>query len=419
MLVAALAFLGYRVYDYRRERGHPLLADDPIVLQARNLCASGQRAEALALLSLSHRRDPGNPAVALEYALTLYSTGNSKAAEAAASEVLRRDPNLPEALALRGLVRRDSGRLDEGIRDLEAAVAARPDEAPFMYALAHALLMRSARQVELTAEAEADMTRATQLLQRAAALQPDPEVLSDLALLQKNRSQWPAAIETYRRLAEMLPHEAGPLAAAAECCLKTGDAQKAAEMGRGAVKRDPHYAPGHEQLARALNMLPAESVNPDEYKRALRAWWDESDANSADPALWLAEAHLRERNVQAAEAVLREAVEDERAHRHVPSPEVHTQLARLLSERGRRQEAESELATARRLHQQWDPVGDLINRITARPGHSRNERLALAGLYKKLGWPDLGLPYLRPLLNAQPPDGEAEKLAQELRDATA
>ncbi|MFQ6131733.1 MAG: tetratricopeptide repeat protein [Armatimonadota bacterium] len=419
-VVAAFSFLGYRMYDYHRDRPRePQVAEDPIVLQARALYVRGSRSEALALLSRAHREDPQNHDVALEYVSVLYTTQNYEAAEGAASDALAADPTFTRMLGLRGMIRRDGGKLEQGIADLEAAVAADPDEAVFVYSLASALLLRSSRELGLTAAAQADIDRAAQLLQRAAELEPlNPEILSDLAFVQTRRSQWLAAIEVYRRLAKMLPQEAGPLASAAECYLESGDAARAAAMARAAVERDPQYAPGHEQLARALRKLPAESVDADEYKQALRSWWDQSRAATSVPALWLAEAHIREENLEAAEAVLRESLADEEERRHPPDPEAHDLLARVLRDSAREEEAELELAVARRLHDQWDPAGDLISRITARPEQSRGDRLKLARLYQELGWPDLGLPYLKPMLNADPPDAEAEELARELRDAT-
>lgn len=417
-LAAALAFLGYRAYDYRRDREQvTLVTEDRVVREARALYESGEAAEALALLSRAHLEQPQNLGVALEYAFALYRAGDFEAAEAAVEELLSEAPNLPKALCLRGLIRREVGKLDESIADLEAAVAAEPDDAVFLYALARALVTRSGREAGRTAAAQADQDRALQLLQRAAALAPDPDILSDLAFVQKKLGQWSRAADTYRRLAELLPADPMPLVEASQCCRDGGDATRAADLARSALERSPHSAAAHAALARALRSAPSESVDADEYKRALRYWWDGGGGTDHTPALWLAEALVRENDLEAAEATLRKAIEDERQRRRPPNPEVHAQLARVLRDTGREQEAEAELATAQRLHEQWDPVGDLLNRINARPEDSRDERLALARLSLQLGWPHKALPYLEPLLDGHPPDTEAENLARELEAA--
>lgn len=418
-LVAALALLGYRTYEYRREAAsESSAAQHPIVSQARMLVTSGQTAEALDLLRSAVQQNPTDTEVGLEYAAVLHLTENYPEAKAAISRVLEVRPDWPEALCLRGMTRRNTGDLDGGIEDLEAAVAGDPDKAPLLYALAHGLLMRSRSKQELATAPPADMDRAMELLERAVELAPNqPEYVGELAELYKIRDQWPGAIEGYLHLAELLPQSAEPLARASECYLNSGDAQNAADTARAALSRDPRHAPAHALLARALNKMPIESVDLDEYKRALRSWWDQSGRAFSTPALWLADVYVREDNLEDAEATLREAIEDEQERRHIPDGELHARLSGLLRDQGREQEAEEQMRIARRLHKQWDPIGALLNRIDAQPHNSRDDRLELAGRLHQLGWSHLALPYLQPLLEADPPDAEAQKLAQELRSA--
>lgn len=422
LLVAALGFFGYRVYDYQRaRRQRAVVADEhPVVAEARALHARGDPDKALALLSAAHRRDPSDETVALEYATVLYATANYEAAEQLVSQLLAADPGFARALALRGMIRRDSGRLEEGIADLEAAAAAATgaDEVMFTYSLAHALLLRSARELELTPTAQADMARAAELLQRAVELAPDRlDILSDLASLQQQRSMFKEAIELYGKLADLLPQDPGPLYATAACYMSLNDPASAAVAARAALKRDPNCLEAATVLGLALHRLPADTVDEAEYEKALRTWWEQSEGSAHEPALWLAELHLRRGDRERAEEVLRAGVADEEAHRRPPSPPIHEQLGRLLIETGREQEGRAELAKAQDLRKTWKPVDRLVGYIEEKPAHSRDQRLEVARLYGELGWPEMGLPYLDPLLKSGREDPEAAALAEELRHA--
>jgi len=412
VLVAALGFLGYRTYEYRREAAQQ---QHPVVTEARVLLAGGEPEKALALLSTAHGQDPENTEIGLEYAAVLHVTGDYARAEATIEGVLQLKPGWPKALCLRGMIRRNAGDLEGGLKDLETAAAADPDNAPVLYALAHGLLLRRRHGRQGTRAGAADLTRALSLLERAVELAPkQPEYLTELARLYGVQKQWPAAVKAYRRLADLLPDAPEPLVAAAKCYLRSGEAEQAAQMARTAAQRDPHHFPAYEQLARALRLLPVESVDAEEYKRALRSWWDESGAMFSTPAGWLAEAYQREGNLKAAEATLREAIEDEQDPRRPPDCELHAQLGRLLRELGRTKEANAQFVIARRLHEQWDPIGGLLNRIQARPAESRDERLETARRLRDLGWPQFARKLLKPLLETEPPDAEAKKLAREL-----
>lgn len=77
---------------------------------------------ALASLSVAHRRDPSNPAVANTYGVALFSAGSIQQAEGVLRRAVKHAPGHPDAVGNLGIVLQHLGNTDEALAHLSRAV---------------------------------------------------------------------------------------------------------------------------------------------------------------------------------------------------------------------------------------------------------------------------------------------------------
>ena len=116
---------------------------DAVRVQARDLYAAGEQDRALALLQEARQAEPGNHHLALEYAGLCFRAGRLDEAQALLDALPREAREEPEALRLDALLGfAVDAPADVSLADLEAAVAARPDDSAARHRLASARVLQ-------------------------------------------------------------------------------------------------------------------------------------------------------------------------------------------------------------------------------------------------------------------------------------
>ncbi len=224
--------------------------------------------------------------------------GRASQAEQIYRQILRTDPNQPDALQFLGLRAFENGQLDEAVDFLQQAAAAQPSNA-FIRANLGTVLQQRGQSDEAIAcyrraleinpslphahnnlgaalKQRGNLDEALQSYQRAVSLKPDyTEAHSNLGNVLKQLGRFEDAIAAQRRSIEINPnysegHNNLGLALAAQ-----GAFQEAIECYRLAVELKPNYAEAYDNTGSALRSLG-------EIDGAMRAY---EQAVSLDPSL--------------------------------------------------------------------------------------------------------------------------------------
>lgn len=252
----------------------------------------------------------------------------------------------------------DAPRLDGagGVRDehtleLLATVERRPDDAAANRELAHAL-----RGLERTADS-------VYYFERAAALDPGPQSLLELALAYAAVSRGEEAEATYRRLLEQVPNHAIALHNLGNLAMKRGSTPEAARWYGAAVQARPDYLLAWFHLGEALNQGGRYREAYRAYERALELEPSNADELSAyDDSLYrLASLDMMMGATDRAEQMLEALLEANPGHHAA-----NYAYAQLLLAQGREAEAQRALerhaevmANAPTLQAMSDPALDL------------------------------------------------------------
>jgi len=198
----------------------------------RAVCLSqaGKHAAALALLREAISERPDDTESRIQLARALERRGTPEEAVATLKEAVSQLPSPDVYEALASTLQRQ-GRAAEAVSLLKDAVARQPREAALRYALGSMLLsagdeagaisaMREVLEVEpdhaaamnfigyLLAQRGRDYTEAERLVKRALELRPDTgSFLDSLGWIQFQRGDYPRAVETLERAAELEPEE--------------------------------------------------------------------------------------------------------------------------------------------------------------------------------------------------------------------
>ncbi len=289
----------------------------------------------------------------LEDALAAHRAGDFPAAERGYREILDGRAGHFEALNLFGVLCVQTGRGEEALTLLRRAVALRPSDA------------EARKNLALAFEMAGNFSDAAKHYARAATLAPRlADAHFGLGVCHESAGRADAAIACYRRTVELAPDHARAHNNLGSLLAET-DPEAADPLLRRAIALEPDYAEPHNNLgalllargeaAAALPLLERAAALRPAYANALanlgsaqRALGRAAegmarlrDAAAADPAAilprWvLAIALAEEREGDAAEAVLRDAVALQ-----PDNPDTLVRLAQLLHQRGRFDDAEA------------------------------------------------------------------------------
>jgi Flp pilus assembly protein TadD len=281
----------------------------PEVLRGERLLSEGKIEAARRVFEQVLADDPDDPRAWLDLGLAREAAGGAAGAEQAYRRATELDPGFAEAFNNLGVVLREAGRLDEAVPALERAVALDPELAAGRFNLA--LAYEEQGEVAL-AERE--------YLATIERLPKDPVPRINLAMM---------LIDTGRR------DEAAEQLRAARPLVR-GDVLLSIAVGEG-LRRSGLPAEAVEVLSEALDRA--------------------SDPPPTELLAELALAHYASEDLDAAESVMRRAVEQDEL-----DPALHYAYGSILAKQGQIGRARSHLRRAAKL----DPDGPYAARARAR-----------------------------------------------------
>ena len=177
----------------------------------------------------------------LDDGLARHRAGDLAGAERCYRRVLELAPGNADARHLLGLSLAQQGRTEEGLGEIEAAIAAAPETVAYRGNLA-----KLQAQLGRTAEAEASYR---EVLRRNP---DDPDALYNLAELLTGRRQVGEAVVLLRRLAGQMPDDPAVGNALAATLVRAGRADEALALLDGLTERHPDFAEAAHNRATAL-----------------------------------------------------------------------------------------------------------------------------------------------------------------------
>ena len=199
-------------------------------------CGSGRK------FKHCHGRGPEAPSTTVagvSQAVALLQAGRAAEAEAAATQLLARDPRLGAAWACLGFARLQQGK--DPLPALEEAARMLPRDATVRQVLAQVL------------EDRGQLQRAAQQLEQAVALRPEfAEAHNDLGRVRLSLGDIGAAAASCRRAIELRPEFAAAHGNLANAERARGELDAAIASYQRVVALEPGLALGHRELARTL-----------------------------------------------------------------------------------------------------------------------------------------------------------------------
>jgi tetratricopeptide (TPR) repeat protein len=364
LALARLALVEVSLARGKPEEARPHLAalaefearDGPfLAAYAEALVAAGDNGAAAAAHAKLAELWPKNPRTAILAARLALRAGDTRAARAAI-EGIASPEKLPRALAVRGELALEAGRLDDAIKDLDAAIAAnpglidaslararvdlarnKPDEALDRLDKLPAAFGRERDIVRARAFRQAGkVDRARQLLDKLAAAGFVPALL-EMARLEHKSGKFAESIKMYARVLELEPKNPIAVLEQANLLFEEGDPRGADARLDELVKARPNDARVLLASARIKSLMgdpgkAGERVDEAEkiagtprslvdrergrsllrrsrFEEATRAFEAATEADPTDGESWLLlmEVILRERDAGAAAAVLKKA----------------------------------------------------------------------------------------------------------------
>ena len=234
------------------------------------------------------------PGEALVYADRCRSEGRLMEAEAVCRQILRAEPNSPEASHLLGVIAHQGGKLADAIEHVRRAVKLAPRVALYHANLGEMLRLAgrprlAAEQARRALEIEPDMAMALSNLgvalyelkeyeeaahsqRKAIAAKPDfAEAHSNLGNALHALKRFDEAIAAYRRALELKPNYADAWANLGTTLHHNGDFNEGMSALRRAIALAPHHANAHSGLGILLLMRGDFAEGWDEYEWRLRS----------------------------------------------------------------------------------------------------------------------------------------------------
>ena len=280
------------------------------MVRARSLAAMEKSAEAMVVLEELRRRDPESVAPFVELAAI---RRNVDGPEAAHDIIVRSKMDLTQPDNVAGLqsIASDLVALDragEAMKRIDAAIAVSPDSA-----IHHQLRARVLARTKRADEARESVARALEL---DAEL---PQALELMSVLEQRDGNLDSAVAYAERAAAADPENADYAYTAAQLFRLRGDDDKALEILREAVKRDPGHAAACNDLAFGLATNGRDLYQAlDLAERAVRV---QRGADTLDTLGWV---QLKRGDAAAADATFRKALE---LRPESPSIQYHLGLA--------------------------------------------------------------------------------------------
>jgi tetratricopeptide (TPR) repeat protein len=280
------------------------------MVRARSLAAMEKSAEAMVVLEELRRRDPESVAPFVELAAI---RRNVDGPEAAHDIIVRSKMDLTQPDNVAGLqsIASDLVALDRGgeaMKRIDAAIAVSPDSA-----IHHQLRARVLARTKRADEARESVARALEL---DAEL---PQALELMSVLEQRDGNLDSAVAYAERAAAADPENADYAYTAAQLFRLRGDDDKALEILREAVKRDPGHAAACNDLAFGLATNGRDLYQAlDLAERAVRV---QRGADTLDTLGWV---QLKRGDAAAADATFRKALE---LRPESPSIQYHLGLA--------------------------------------------------------------------------------------------
>ena len=279
---------------------------------------------------------------ALQIAVQHHQAGRLQQAERIYRQILREDPNQPDALHLVGLVAFQQNNSAAAIRDMRRAIELNPDSAPYHNNLASVYL--AVRRLD---EAAACCSRALQI-------RPDfAEARGNWGRVLAQRGDLPQAVEAYRLALGPNPHSPKLHFHLGEALWRTDRIEEALDSFRTAVRLDP----GNYDAYSMMGCVLLEAGRPDEaidcFRRAV-----EIEPNGPDVHVNLGRALREAGQFDEAEACCLRALEID-----PQTTAAHYVFGAILAIRGRFAEATDRFREV----------------LALEPDHA-DARLALAGL---------------------------------------
>ncbi len=177
------------------------------------------------------RPDASSIAKRLETALQHHRAGHLPEASALYTEILKLQPNHPDALNLQGVVATQAGRPLDAIRLIKAAIVGNPSNASFYNNLGNAL------------QVQGNLRDAIAAYEKALTLQPnDADAHFNLGCLLAKLERYDEAIHSYRRTLALQPKMADAFNNLGFALHRQGKFSEAAASYRKAIAIMPQYA---------------------------------------------------------------------------------------------------------------------------------------------------------------------------------
>lgn len=225
-------------------------------------------------------------------ALAHHQSGRLKEAEEYYKQVLRLQPNHPDANNLLGVLLFQTNRSQDGLKFLDKATKLKPQEAMFYYN--YGIALRSA----------GDQVKAIEALTRAIQLNPDhADALSQLIDIHQKRHEWERAISLLKQLANLRSLDTDSFKRLGEALHQTKNYAEAATYLSKAAGLAPEDAAIHHQLGLSLQAAGDNKGAAVAYKRSLELNPDLAPAHN-NLAIVLAEQGHNEEAVKHYEQAL-------------------------------------------------------------------------------------------------------------------
>lgn len=186
----------------------------------------------------------GAHAEAIRAGLDHHRQGNLAAAESAYRQVLKGNPDHPDALHWLGVIALQMGQAEQARRLIARAVELNPDDVAALSDLGNAEAVAG------------DFIAAEETLRRATEIDPRRiEAWSNLGSILKSQRKLDEAEEAFRHALQIDSDFAQIKANLASVLIPLGQSEEAAQLCREAVQADPGMASAYANLSAALNDL--------------------------------------------------------------------------------------------------------------------------------------------------------------------
>jgi len=261
----------------------------------------------------------------LAAAVRHHQAGQREEAEKLYREILRIDPEHPDALHLLGAIGNETGDQEMAVEYIRRAIALRPDIAEFHNSLGNAL------------QAQGRLDEAVAAYRQALQLKPEYATAhSNLGTALKAQGRLDEAIASYRRALELQPQYAAALCNLGGALQAKGQLDEAVTACRQALAISPTFTEAYNNLGNALHTQGKDDEAETAYRQALKL-----DPNYAEAYSNLGAALQADGRLDEAVRSMRQAIRLRPAY-----AEAHANLGSALVNLGEFEEAIEHLREA-------------------------------------------------------------------------